>query len=309
MSLQTSTAKVPPSAPPGAPPKSGGYLRIMDRWLAPVLVTCILVVGHLAYGITEAQNSPLLARLTGGWVTSYSPTFVAILTAVLAELVLSRLMVGKWPFLPSAYISGISVGILIRSTLLWPYILCSLISIVSKYALRWRGRHLWNPSNFGVSVLLFLAPVVVAPLSVQWSNQFWPLLVIWCLGTMTLYRLGRLHITLTYVTAFLLLAPLRSMLTGHNLLAEIAPITGPMYQLYIFFMITDPKTTPRTKRAQILVTILIAVAEVGFRWARQVDAPFYALFVVGPTANAIGIWWQGRQAKAAAQRQGAGVGV
>ena len=74
---------------------------------------------------------------------------------------------GKWIDLASAYISGISVGILIRSPALWPYALCSVLSIMSKYVLRVKGRHLWNPSNF-ICVLLFLADTIAA-LTVQWG--------------------------------------------------------------------------------------------------------------------------------------------
>ena len=64
---------------------------------------------------------------------------------------MGRITYGKWPHPASAYISGISAGILVRSPLLWPYFLASLVSITSKYVLRVKGRHLWNPTNFGVS--------------------------------------------------------------------------------------------------------------------------------------------------------------
>ena len=94
-----------------------------------------------------------------------------------------RLIVGKFPHLASAYISGISVGILIRSPHFWPYALCAALSITSKYVLRWKNRHLWNPSNFGVSAMLFLYPAAVASLSIQWGNFLWPMIVVWCLGS------------------------------------------------------------------------------------------------------------------------------
>ncbi|MFN2514447.1 MAG: hypothetical protein ABR568_23925, partial [Pyrinomonadaceae bacterium] len=81
-----------------------------------------------------------------------------IIAAILTEIVLGRIFFGKWLHLASAYITGISVGILIRSPAFWPYALGSVISIASKYVLRVKGRHLWNPSNFGICVLLFLAP-------------------------------------------------------------------------------------------------------------------------------------------------------
>src|SRR6185295_8633350 len=111
------------------------------------------------------------------------------------------------------------------------YALCSAISITSKYVLRVDGRHLWNPSNFGIVAMLVLASDTVAGLSVQWGNMLLPMIVVWCFGSVIIHALGRFHITLTYVASFLGFAVLRSALTGHPFLSEIAPITGPMYQL------------------------------------------------------------------------------
>ena len=79
------------------------------------------------------------------------------------------------------------------------------------------------------------------------------------------------------------------------MLSEVAPITGPMYQLFIFFMITDPKTTVGPKWAQSLVAFLIAAVEAVFRLMQFVYAPFYALFIVGPIANLIEIWQDGKK--------------
>src|SRR5262245_30323700 len=112
-----------PLTPAPSPPRQGrgekepkkGRWKLDNRWLAPILITCILVVGWIAFGITENFPAPLLAKVTGGRVTTFSPTFVAILVAVLTELFLGRLLVGRWPQLTSAYITGISVGILVRS--------------------------------------------------------------------------------------------------------------------------------------------------------------------------------------------------
>lgn len=288
----------PLAGPPGpsAVPKKKRRLSFDNRYLAPVLITCILLGAYLTYGITEDHPSPFLAKVTAGRVTSYSPAFVAILVAIGMELFLGRLLTGRWPHLASAYISGISVGILIRSTEMWPYVLCSAISIASKYAIRFRGRHLWNPSNLGVSALLFLAPASVFGLSFQWGNNHWPLIVIWCLGLLILYRLGRLHISATYAVAFVVLAWVRSAITGDRWLTEVAPITGPLYQLYIFFMITDPKTTTKRKWSQCAVAVLVAVVEMIFRLNEVTHAPYYALFVVGPVTNLLEIWWDSRKA-------------
>ena len=277
--ITTDIAPVPTKADsPDQIPKK--ILGIDARFLAPILITLILLVGQLSFGILE----------------SYPKTALAIVTAIALELILGKLITGKLPHLASAYISGISVGILIRSPFIWPFALCSAISILSKYVLRWRGRHLWNPSNFGVAAMLFLAPWAVAGLSIQWGNNIWPMLVIWVLGSIIIYNLKRFHITLTYVVAFLVFSFIRSQITGHSFLAEVAPITGPMYQLFIFFMITDPKTTVRSSRwAQCVVAFLVAAVESVLRLTEIVHAPYYALFIVGPITNVIDIWWLSRK--------------
>src|SRR6476469_5424451 len=255
--------------------------RLDNRYVPPLFITCILLVGHLAYGILE----------------SYERTALAIAASIVTELVLGRIFIGKWLNLSSAYISGISVGILLRSPAFWPFALASVLSIMSKYVLRVKGRHLWNPSNFGICVLLFLAPEAVAALSVQWGNYKSPLLVIWILGSIIIYRAKRIHISATYVASFFAFALLRSWITGDPWFAEIAPITGPMYQLFVFFMITDPKTTVKSKKWQCVVVFFVAFVEMLLRLNQVVHAPLYALFLVGPTAMLMEIWLESRKSE------------
>jgi Na+-transporting NADH:ubiquinone oxidoreductase subunit NqrB len=241
------------------------------RYAAPVLISIILIMGHLSFGILE----------------DYKAIFLAIGLSVVTELLLSRLILGKWRNIASAYISGISVLILIRSHLLWPFALAAVISIMSKYVLRYGGRHIWNPSNFGISWLLFFVPTGVAGLSIQWGNDLAPMLIIWTLGIFTLIRAKRLHITITYVISFVFFAYLRSLIGDSAFLAELAPLTGPMYQLFVCFMITDPATTVKSRNGRMLVAFLVALVEFVLRLNEFIYAPFFALFLVGPAAMVI----------------------
>jgi hypothetical protein len=259
----------------------GRFFSAENRYLSPLFITLILLVGNLSFGVLE----------------SFSRTLLAIGTAIVLELALGRWVWGRFPNLASAYITGISVGILLRSPEYWPYALCSAIAITSKYAIRVRGRHIWNPSNFAICAMLVLAPEFVAALSIQWGNTVWPMVVIWVLGAFIVYRVQRFHITATYVASFIALALLRTLITGHPFLSEVAPITGPFYQLLIFLMITDPKTTVTPKWAQCLVAGLVAVAELILRLAHVVNAPFFALTIVGPAAMLVEIGRTSRNAK------------
>ena len=252
-------------------PKGTGIKSFISRYSPPILISLILLAGQLSFGM----------------LMSYKAVLLSVTTSMITEMVLARLLQHRWRNLSSAYISGISVSILIRSTMLWPYAVTAMLSIISKYILQYKGRHIWNPSNFGVSWMLFTAPLSVAVLSIQWGNNMLPMIIIWLLGLVIVYRAKRYNITITYVISFIFFALIRSYLTGDSFLAEVAPITGPMYQLFIFFMITDPVTTVRSKKGQVLVAFLIAFVEFILRMNQFIYAPFYSLFLVGPVAMVI----------------------
>jgi Na+-transporting NADH:ubiquinone oxidoreductase subunit NqrB len=251
------------------------------RLTSPLLITLILIGAHWSFGMLRG----------------YEAVALAVAATVLTELALRRILTGQSPQLVSAYISGISISILVRSPMLWPYALGAVLSVMSKYVLRAKGRHIWNPTNFGICALLFLAPFAVAPLSVQWGNNLWPMLVIWGVGLIAVGQAKRAHITIAYVTAFFVFALLRSLITGSAYAAEIAPITGPMYQLFALFMITDPKTTVSSTWGAVAVAVVIAFVETLFRLAEVIYAPFYALFFVGPVALVIEMKWQSRSGR------------
>jgi enediyne biosynthesis protein E5 len=260
--------------------------QLDPRYLISFLITLILVLGEARYGILGGYD-----RLV---------TALGVCTAT--ELALSRLVRGRFAGIQSAYITGISLALLIkpRADLLWPFALGGFIAIASKYVLQYRGRHLWNPSNFAISLLLVAAPATVAILSHQFGNDLATNAVIWCFGLLIVSRVRMLHVTLTYVASFIALAGLRDWIVAGPLLAEIAPITGPMYQLFIFFMVTDPKTTVSTVRGRVIVAAAVAVAEAAIRVAGDYHvaalAPLYpappivALAIVGPVAKAIDVY-------------------
>jgi Na+-translocating ferredoxin:NAD+ oxidoreductase RnfD subunit len=255
--------------------------RIDPRYLIAFLITLVLVAAQLRY------------HMVGG----YDRLLLALGACVATEAALSWFDRGKVVNLLSAYISGISLTLLIKPQggALWPFALGGFIAIASKYVLRYRENHLWNPTNFAICALLLAAPDRISVLSHQFGNDLTTNLVIWIFGLIIAARVGVLHITLTYVASFLLLNGVRALALGQPVLPEIAPITGPMYQLFVFFMITDPRTIVRGRRKQIVVAVLIAVMETLIRLASDkgwplptafnAAPPLMALALVGPVAR------------------------
>ncbi len=142
------------------------------QYVPPAFITLLLLIGQLSFGMLDSYIRIVI---------------VSICTAMIAEIILARLIVGKWKSLASAYISGISVGYFDTVNYgLAIYCYCCF-SILSKYVLRYKGKHLWNPSNFGVSWMLFFVPMDVAGLSIQWGSNFLAMAVIWILGLALLF--------------------------------------------------------------------------------------------------------------------------
>ena len=253
------------------------------KYLIVFLITLVLVVGEARYSILGGYE-----RLA---------TTLGICIAI--EVLLSWWLRGRVANLASAYITGISLALLIKpqANILWPFALGAFLAIASKYVLTYRGRHLWNPSNFAIALLVLVASNSVAILSHQWGNDIRINLVIWVFGLAVASRARVLHVTLTYVVCFALLALLRHAIVGGPLLAELAPITGPMYQLFVFFMVTDPRSTVSTRSGRMVVVAIVALVETVIRLAGDFQVgllrplypspPILALAIVGPIA----MWW------------------
>ena len=283
--------------------RSWERVRKLDpRYLIAFLITLVLVAAQIRY------------HMFG----SYDRLVLALAVCMATEALLSWFDRGKVVNLTSAYISGISLTLLVKPQggALWPFALGGFLAISSKYVFRYRDNHLWNPTNFAVTALLLAAPDRVSVLSHQFGNDVATNLVIWIFGLVIAMRVGVLHITLTYVASFLLLNSMRAAALGQPVLAEIAPITGPMYQLFVFFMITDPRTVVRGRRQQILVAVLIALMETSIRFASDQGwslptgfnaAPaFFALALVGPVAKWLDLRRSGRQTAAPAPSRAGG---
>jgi len=256
--------------------------RLDPRYLIASLITLVLVAAQFRY------------HMIGG----YERLAVALLTCTATEALLSWFVRGRVVNLMSAYISGISLTLLIKpqGAALWPFVLGGFIAIASKYVLQYRNHHLWNPTpNFAVTTLLLAAANRVSVLSHQWGNDVATNLVIWTFGLVIAARVRVLHRRLTYVASFLVLNSARALFLGQPILPEIAPITGPMYQLFIFFMITDPRTIVRDRQWQMAVAVIIAFVEMVIRFGSDHGWPmptafyaapaFLALAMVGPIAK------------------------
>jgi Na+-translocating ferredoxin:NAD+ oxidoreductase RnfD subunit len=178
----------------------------------------------------------------------------------------------------SALISGLSLCLLLRTNSAWLALLAAAAAIAGKFLLRWNGKHLFNPTNFGIAaVMLATGQAWVSP--AQWGNAAFFGFLLVCVGGLVVFRSARSDVTLAFLAGYLALVVGRSLWLGEPLAIPLHRLQSGALLIFSFFMISDPKTTPDSRAGRILFAILVAAgaATIQFRLFRT-NGPIWSLF-------------------------------
>jgi Na+-translocating ferredoxin:NAD+ oxidoreductase RnfD subunit len=247
-------------------------------WLRPILVVPkpsdprVTIAAALTAYTVLGQTVLFFNRDVAQLVT-------ATLTACLVDAVLAYL-VSRVLLVPlSAYITGLSLGILLESYDPRVHVLAAVWAIASKYLVRDREGHIFNPSNFGVVAMLVLGRGLasVAPGS-QWGGRAWPALIILALGLMMMRRIGRLDLVATWIAGYIVMGMARLALGQGGIVFALGPMAGAEFALFSFSMLPDPKTSPPTPRGRVLWGAGIAITDGILRYLEVRYSMFFALF-------------------------------
>src|SRR5258706_13688178 len=162
------------------------------------------------------------------------------------------------PFDPrSAAISGLSLSLLLRSETLILLLAGAVIAVASKFIVRIHGKHVFNPTNIAIVVLMLVSKHVwVSP--GQWGNVAFFGFLIACIGGLVVNRAARSDVTYAFIVAWSALVVGRSLWVGEPLTIPIHRLENGALLLFTFFMISDPKTTPDSRAGRILCASLVA---------------------------------------------------
>ncbi len=158
----------------------------------------------------------------------------------------------------SAAISGLSLSLLLRSNSIPLLLAGSVIAVGSKFVIRWRGKHIFNPTNVAiVALMLASSRVWVSP--GQWGNVAFFGLLIACLGGLVVNRAARSDVTYAFIVAWSAILIGRSLWLGEPLMIPMHRMENGALLLFTFFMISDPKTTPDSRTGRILFAAIVAL--------------------------------------------------
>ena len=231
------------------------------------------------------------------WV-SVPQILAAILTCWMLEVAITFRQAKAFVWPASAMLTGSGVALILRAVGTRPddpwsfeavhvFAVVAGLSLLTKYVIRYRGSHIFNPSNIGLVVaFLVLGGSRVEPLDFWWAPLTNPAMLLAYVviaggGLLITRRLRLLGLAAAY---WLVLAAGLGVLaaSGHSMVTRwsFAPVTGfdywraivtsPEVLIFLFFMITDPKTVPGGRVGRVVFGALVAIVGVLFM-APQTD--------------------------------------
>ncbi len=234
------------------------------RWLQIAFLASFLAVG------LSARDFPL-------W---HAPLIFA--TALGTQIAFTRLLRLPDAGLLSPVITSFGLTLLLRTDLLWLPPLAAFLAIASKFLLRIRGRHFVNPANFGLcACMLVTQHAWCSP--AQWGEG--PLLLLWVLGLgcMVAHRAFRSDVSLAFLGSWILLRAARVLYLGQRTPVLLHQLESGSLLLFTFFMISDPKTTPRGRAARLAFAGCVAALAFALQHVAYARNPIiWALFLCAP---------------------------
>ncbi len=255
-----------------------------------VAITVLNILGHTWFGFEQSYAQPLVSVLA-----AYLAEFVLELVDAFAMRRAIRIkctMQGVIDFFLSAHITGLAVGMLLYANdRLWVVAFGATVAICSKAIFRFKAgqayKHVFNPSNLGISVVLLTFPWVGIVPPYHFTENLgnvgtWvlPGVIIFSGSLLNGVFTKRLPLAGAWVLAFILQALIRTAILGTPILAGLVPVTGVAFLLFTFYMVTDPATTPSGIRSQIAFGSSVALLYTILVYLHVVFGMFFALTFV-----------------------------
>ena len=207
--------------------------------------------------------------------------------AQLAQFLASH-FIARIPYDPlSALITSYSLTLLLRTDVIALAMLAAVIAIGSKFLLRVRGKHVFNPANVALVSLMLLSDHAWISAG-QWGSATIGALALACLGMLVLTRARRAETTLAFIAAYAGLLLGRALWLGDPLTIPLHQVQNGALLIFAFFMISDPKTSPDARLGRILYGALVAAVAYVIQFVLyEPNAPILALILCAPVVPLI----------------------
>ena len=181
----------------------------------------------------------------------------------------------------SPLISALSLCLLVRTDHLEVAALVAFVAIASKFVIRWKDKHLFNPTNLALVVVLASGLGWISP--GQWGQVAWFGFLIACLGSLVVTRAARADVTLAFLAFYVGLLITRALWQGDPLTIPLHQVENGALLIFAFFMISDPKTTPDSRTGRIVYALIVVLAALYVQFGLfRPNGPLWGLIASAP---------------------------
>jgi Na+-transporting NADH:ubiquinone oxidoreductase subunit NqrB len=211
------------------------------------------------------------------------PSAIAIASALITQVVCSRIAGLPRLDLRSPLITGLSLSLLLRADALWLYAAAAVIAIGSKFVLRIGGKHIWNPAGLAIVVLLLTSSGVwISP--GQWGTEVWFAALTGFLAILVLGAARRADIAIFFFASHAALLLARAGWLGDPLAIPLHQLQSGSLLIFTFFMISDPRTSPDSALGRFLFAFAVALLAHYMAFFMQMrPALYFALIILSPS--------------------------
>jgi len=227
------------------------------------------------------------------FITSLASQFVC-------ELVFGKKLIPVWQRykkgIPSVLISSFGLSLLLKTNYVWVAVFAAVVSILSKYIIRIKGKHIFNPSALGITVaVLVTGNAWISP--GQWGSGVVILFGVLSLGFIVTTRVQKLDVSLAFLGTFAALLYARQIIyLGWPMDYFIQSVSTGSLLLFSFFMITDPRTTPDHSIARMIWSAVIAAVAFYLATFKFINgAPIFVLVMAQPLVPLIDMLFKARK--------------
>lgn len=219
---------------------------------------------------------------------------VAIMSTALLVQFFGTRLAGLPRFDPlSPLITALSLTLILRTDLALIAALASCIAIGTKFLVRIRGKHVFNPANVAIVTLMITSDHAWIS-SGQWGSAAIGAFAFACLGSLVLTRAKRAETTIVFLMAYATLLFSRAIWLGDPLVIPVHQVQNGALLLFSFFMISDPKTTPDTAAGRACYAVLVAVVAYTIQFIfYEPHGPIIALTLCAPAVPLIDFLYRG----------------
>jgi len=228
----------------------------------------------------------LLGQTMGFVYLSWYQILGLFLFTLFVELLFFKIKKEKYYFNFSSFSTAIGLALMMVMTDYMLYFVVLFLALAQKHWLTYRGQHFFNPSNFALiaGMLLFYkkSHIVVG----QLSQEIYLAYVVVVMALIILYRIKRLLIPTVFIGGYLffqysMLVVYDPMFLSEDLFRRFSSVS---FIVFIFFMLTDPKTTPERYELQVIFSLFLAVLStlLDYYYGYRVQHLFMVLFILSP---------------------------